>query len=153
MLRVVHHCQTSQPRDFKLDARFFDTNVLVYCTDNQSPAKQTVALGLVEKHSAAGQAVISTQVLIELYNALVNKQKVPAHLAAELVNQYAVRSRVTRNFTLVQNAIARTLEQRLAIWDAMVAEAANCCSADTLLPEEMSNGVRYGATVVVNPFL
>ena len=88
---------------------FFYTNVLVYCTDNQSPANQAVALGLVEKHRAAGQAVISTQVLIELYNALVNKQKVPAHLAAELVNQCAVWPVVDSNLTLVQTAIARTL--------------------------------------------
>ena len=69
---------------------FFDTNVLLYCTDKQSPAKQAIALNLVEKHSATGQAVISTQVLIELYNVLVNKQKVPAHLAAELVSNYAL---------------------------------------------------------------
>ena len=132
---------------------FFDTNVLVYCTDHQSPAKQAIALNLVEKHSASGQAVISTQVLIELYNVLVNKQKVPAHLAGEVVSHYALWLVVDSDLTLVQNAIARTLEQRLSIWDAMVVEAANRCGADTLLTENMSHGVHYGATVVVNPFL
>ena len=69
---------------------FFDTNVLVYCTDRQNPAKQAIALSLVEKYSTAGQAVVSTQVLIELYNVLVSKQKVPAALAAELVSSYAL---------------------------------------------------------------
>ena len=132
---------------------FFDTNVLVYCTDNQSPAKQKIALGLVEKHSASGQAVISTQVLIELYNVLVNKQKVPAHLAAEVVSNYAQWPVVDSDLPLVQSAIARTLEQRISIWDAMVVEAANCYGANTLFSEDMAHGTSYGATTVINPFV
>jgi predicted nucleic acid-binding protein len=132
---------------------FFDTNVLVYCTDKLNPAKQAIALSLVEKHSATGQAVISTQVLIELYNVLVNKQKVPASLAAELVNNYALWPVVESDLALVQRAIARTLAQRISIWDAMVVEAANRSDADTLLSEDMSHGTRYGQTAVVNPFV
>lgn len=132
---------------------FFDTNVLVYCTDKLNPAKQAIALSLVEKHSATGQAVISTQVLIELYNVLVNKQKVPASLAAELVNNYALWPVVESDLALVQSAIARTLAQRISIWDAMVVEAANRSDADTLLSEDMSHGTRYGQTAVVNPFV
>lgn len=132
---------------------FFDTNVLVYCTDKLSPIKQAIALNLVEKHSATGQAVISTQVLIELYNVFVNKQKVPAHLAVELVNSYALWPVVESDLSLVQSAIARTLDQRISIWDAMVVEAANRSGADTLLSEDMSHGMRYGTTTVVNPFI
>lgn len=132
---------------------FFDTNVLVYCTDKQSRAKQAIAISLVEKHSATGQAVISTQVLIELYNVLINKQKVPAQLAAELVNSYALWTVVESDLALVQSAIARTLEQRISIWDAMVVEAANRSGAETLLSEDMSDGMRYGVTTVVNPFV
>ncbi len=132
---------------------FFDTNVLVYCTDTQNPSKQATAQALVEKHSAASQAVISTQVLIELYNVLTNKQKVPAPLAAQLVGHYALWPVVDSNVALVQKAIARTLVQRLSIWDAMVVEAANRCGTDLLYTEDMSHGELYGATRVVNPFL
>ena len=82
-----------------------------------------------------------------------DKQKVPAHLAAQLIDQYAQWPVVNNDLTLVQNAIARTLGQRLSIWDAMVIEAANRCGADALLGEDMSHGVSYGPTVVVNPFL
>ena len=91
--------------------------------------------------------------LIELYNVLVKKQKVPAHLAAELVSNYALWPVVASDLALVQSVIARILEQRISIWDAMVVEAANRCGADTLLSEDMSDGTRYGATTVVNPFL
>jgi predicted nucleic acid-binding protein len=55
---------------------FFDTNVLVYCNDPKTSRKQTIALALVEQYGVVGDAAISTQVLIELYNVLVNKQKV-----------------------------------------------------------------------------
>jgi predicted nucleic acid-binding protein len=108
---------------------------------------------LVEKYSANGQAVVSTQVLIELYNVLVNKQKVPAHFAAELVSHYALWPVLESDLTLVQNAIARTLEQRISIWNAMVVEAANRCGADTLLSEDLSDGMRYGQVTMVNPFV
>lgn len=131
---------------------FFDTNVLVYCTDKLSPAKQTIALSLIEKHSTAGQAVVSTQVLIELYNVLVNKQKMPVAMAAELVSSYALWPVVESDVELVQKAIDRTIEQHISIWDAMVVEAANRCEAETLLSEDMSHGMRYGNTTVVNPF-
>lgn len=132
---------------------FFDTNILVYCTDRQSPAKQAIALALVEKHSAAGQAVVSTQVLIELYNVLVNEQKVPRHLAAEVVDNYALWPLVESNLALLKNAIARTLEQRISIWDAMVVEAANGCGADTLFSEDIAHETHYGGVMVVNPFV
>ena len=131
---------------------FFDTNVLVYCTDKQSPAKQAIARELVERHSATGQAVISTQVLIELYNVLVNKQKVPASLAAELIDSYALWPVVESDLALVQNAIARTIKQRISIRDAMVVKAADRCGADTLLSEDIGHGTLYGSTTVVNPF-
>lgn len=69
-----------------------------------------MALGLVEKFSTTGQAVISTQVLIELYNVLINQQKIPAYLAAELVSSYAQWTAVESDLALVQSAIARTLQ-------------------------------------------
>ena len=43
-----------------------DTNVLVYCTDATAPQKQAIARALVAETSTAGDAVLSTQVLIEL---------------------------------------------------------------------------------------
>ena len=60
---------------------------------------------------------------------------------------------VESDLALVQSAIARTLEQRISIRDAMVVEAASRAGANTLLSENMSDGERYGATTVVNPFV
>jgi predicted nucleic acid-binding protein len=131
---------------------FFDTNVLVYCTDQKDLAKQAKARALVEQHSASGQAVVSTQVLIELYNVLTNKQKIPKKMAALLIDHYAAWPVVDSDVTLVQNAVSRTLQQPLSIWDAMVIEAASRHGADTLLSEDMGHGQSYGTVTVMNPF-
>ena len=52
---------------------FLDTNLLVYCTDATAPTKQERARALVSRLSAAGEAVVSTQVLIELFHTLMRK--------------------------------------------------------------------------------
>jgi predicted nucleic acid-binding protein len=54
---------------------FLDTNVLVYCTDFRVPAKQRRARALVAQLSMAGDAVVSTQVLIELFHTLTRTQR------------------------------------------------------------------------------
>ena len=56
---------------------FFDTNVLVYCTDTTAPEKQLRARTLVAQSAAEGDAVVITQVLIELFHALTRKQHMP----------------------------------------------------------------------------
>ena len=131
---------------------FFDTNVLIYCTDKKDLKKQAQARSLLEKHSMLGQAIISTQVLIELYNVLINKQKIPENLAAQVLDHYALWPVVESDVALVKNAVARTLGQPLSIWDAMVVEAAHRAGAQTLFSEDMGHGVRYGTVTVINPF-
>ena len=48
-----------------------DTNVLVYAEDADSAGKQVVAAALVAECYLKGDAVISTQVMMEYYNVAV----------------------------------------------------------------------------------
>jgi predicted nucleic acid-binding protein len=132
---------------------FFDTNVLVYCTDRAQAVKRAKALALVEEHGSTGEAVVSTQILIELYSVLINKQKVPRKSAAELVDHYCLWQVVESDLALVRNAVALTLAHSLSIWDAMVIEAAQRARVATLFSEDMADGMRYGTVRVSNPFL
>ncbi len=68
---------------------FVDTNVLVYCTDSNDPARQARARSLVAELARAGEAMNSTQVLINLIHTLTRKQKVPPALAQSLVLGFA----------------------------------------------------------------
>jgi predicted nucleic acid-binding protein len=134
-------------------AVFFDTNVLVYCTDAAAPDKMKHARSLVARWGAAGEAVVSTQVLIELFHTLTRKQKMPPLMAQALVRAYAVWPVIDSDLGLVDAAVERSIAHRLSIWDAMVVEAALRADADTLYTEDLSHGQRYGTLVVVNPFL
>jgi predicted nucleic acid-binding protein len=131
---------------------FFDTNVLVYCTDITAPEKQAIARALVTQASATGDAVVSTQVLIELFNVLTRKQQMPPIHAKALVTAYTRWAVVPSDATLVTGAIEKSMQHQLSIWDSMVVEAALRCGAQTLYTEDLSHGQRFDSLTVVNPF-
>ena len=132
---------------------FLDTNLLVYCTDATAPAKQERARALVSRLSAAGEAVVSTQVLIELFHTLMRKQKMAPVAAQVLTLAFTVWPVIDSDLALVGAAIERSITHQLSIWDAMVIEAALRAEARTLYSEDLSHGQRFGALTVVNPFL
>jgi predicted nucleic acid-binding protein len=132
---------------------FFDTNVLVYCTDTSDPKRQARARNLVEQSSTKGDAVISTQVLIELFNVLTRKQKMLPVAARDLTLAYANWPLVNSDFALVGAALEKSVKHHLSIFDAMVVEAALRAEAKTLYSEDMQHGQQYGSLTVVNPFL
>ena len=131
---------------------FFDTNILVYCTDTTAPEKQAIARALVSQASASGDAMVSTQVLIELFNVLTRKQPMPSTHAKVLVTAYTGWAVVPSDVSLVTAAIEKSIPHQLSIWDSMVIEAALRGGAQTLLTEDMSHGQRFGSLTVVNPF-
>ena len=132
---------------------FFDTNVLVYCTDTTAPKKQAIARALVSTASASGDAMVSTQVLIELFNVLTRKQQMPAANAQTLIAAYTGWSVVPSDLTLVTAAIEKSTQHQLSIWDAMVIEAALRGGAQTLYTEDLTHGQRFDAITVVNPYI
>jgi predicted nucleic acid-binding protein len=132
---------------------FFDTNILVYCTDTSAPKKQAIARALVSTASASGDAMVSTQVLIELFNVLTRKQQMPAANAQTLIAAYSAWSVVPSDATLVTAAIEKSMHHQLSIWDAMVIEAALRGGAQTLYTEDLTHGQRFDALTVANPFI
>ena len=131
---------------------FFDTNVLVYCTDAAAPKKQSIARQLVSREAAAGEAVLSTQVLIELFNALVRKQAMSAATAQSLIRAYGEWPTVTGDRGLVDAAIELSIGHQLSIWDAMVIAAALRAQCQTLYTEDLSHGRCFGTLTIVDPF-
>jgi predicted nucleic acid-binding protein len=132
---------------------FFDTNVLVYCTDSSAEKKQATARALVSKASESGKAVLSTQVLIELFNIVTRKQSMPTENAQALILAYTLWPVVQSDAQLVTEAIAKTIKYQLSIWDAMVVEAALRADANVLYTEDLQHGQRFDGLTVVNPFV
>jgi predicted nucleic acid-binding protein len=131
---------------------FFDTNVLLYCTDDAEPAKQSRARQWLDEAVRAGSLVLSTQVLIELFANLVRKQRRPRELAERAVAHYAAGIVVETDVALLTRATANSVRWQLSIFDALIVAAAQRAKADALLSEDFQAGQQFDGLEVVDPF-
>jgi predicted nucleic acid-binding protein len=133
---------------------FFDTNVLVYLFDADSPDKRKKARALFQKHAESGDILLSTQVLQEFYVAVTRKLARPldAAAAAEAVSSFAELPLVQIDSELIFSAIRRSRDRQLSFWDALIVQAAIEGHASTLYTEDMQHGQTLDSLRVVNPF-
>jgi predicted nucleic acid-binding protein len=133
---------------------FFDTNVLVYLFDADSPDKRRKARALFQKHAEAGDILLSTQVLQEFYVAVTRKlaRTLDAGAAAEAVSSFAELPLVQIDSKLIIAAIHRSRNNQLSFWDALIVQAAVEGHAGTLYSEDMQHGQTLDGLRVVNPF-
>lgn len=133
---------------------FFDTNVLVYLFDADSPDKRKKARALFQKHAEAGDILLSTQVLQEFYVAVARKLARPleAAAAAEAVSSFAELPLVQIDSELIVAAVHRSRTSQLSFWDALIVQAAIEGNASTLYSEDLQHGQTLDSLRVVNPF-
>ena len=133
---------------------FFDTNVLVYLFDADSPDKRKQARALFQAHAQAGDILLSTQVLQEFYVTVTRKLARPldAAAAAEAVQNFAELPMVNIDSKLVLSAIHRSRGSRLSFWDALVVQAAIAGHASTLYSEDLQHGQTLDGLKIINPF-
>lgn len=136
------------------DRTFFDTNVLVYLFDVDSPAKQVRARELFAGFAGSGRLVLSTQVFQEFYVTVTRKLARPlsAENALAALVQFSVFPLVTSDSALVIRAAQLHQKASLAFWDALIVQAAIEGNCRTLLSEDMQHGRRFGDLVIENPF-
>lgn len=132
---------------------FFDTNVLVYCIDPRDSRKQTRAQQVVRQAALAAEGVISTQVLIELYNVLGRKLRVPDVERLAVVKAYMAWPVIDSDLGLVTAAMEKSVRHQIGIFDAMVVEAALRSGATTLYSEDLQHGRHFGTLTITNPFI
>ena len=133
---------------------FFDTNVLVYLFDADSPDKRKKARVFFEKHAEAGDILLSTQVLQEFYVTVTRKLARPldAAAAADAVSSFAELPLVQIDSELIVSAIHRSRNHQLSFWDALIVQAAIEGHASTLYSEDMQHGLALDSLRLVNPF-
>ena len=59
---------------------------------------------------------------------------------------------VSTDTDLVRRAITTSRRRRLAVWDALIVEAARSSGCDRILTEDLQNGRDFDGVTVVNPF-
>ena len=133
-------------------AVFLDTNILVYAEDADSAGKQAIAAALVAEGYLKGEAVISTQVMMEYYNVAVRKLKLEPAFAAQRLRLFAKFRTVSTTPQLVLAATDLHRLHSLSFWDAMILQAAITSGCDTLYSEDFNAGQIVSGVKIVNPF-
>ncbi len=131
---------------------FFDTNVLVYGDDHDSPAKQAIALALLEKARLERLGVMSTQVLQEYFAAATRKLEVPATIARRKVELFARFDIVILDPADILAAIDLHRLHQFSFWVALVVRAALRSGCRILYTEDLQSGSRFEGLEVRNPF-
>lgn len=132
-------------------ADFIDTNVLVYAFDNDEPAKQARARELMRQRP---DAVVSTQVLLEWYSVVTRKftPPMPPDVAVQAMASLAELDVIPADAELVVRAAKTSSAHQISIWDAMIIETASLAGCETLLSEDLSDGVTIRGVTIRNPF-
>ena len=131
---------------------FFDTNVIVYTYDEDTPSKRDVARMMMKDSLFAQTGVVSGQVLGETYVTLTKKLKVPVEDAREEIQRLAGFHVVEISSLIVLQAIEIQEEYQLSYWDSLIIAAAEFASCDIVWSEDLNDGQCYGSVTVRNPF-
>lgn len=128
---------------------FIDTNVLAYAYDGDSPAKREIARRVLND---LGGAVISTQVLLELYAVLTRKLGLAQETAYQAVDALMDLEVVPTDERLVSDGLRLSVDSNISHWDALIVVAASRAGCDTLLTEDLTHGQVIEGVRIVDPF-
>jgi predicted nucleic acid-binding protein len=134
---------------------FLDTNVLVYRVDRNAAAKQRTAQALTDQLIRSGEALLSTQVLQELYAVLTRQFRplVSAATAARLVDRFAQIAVVQVTPSIILASIAKHRRYSISFWDALIVQAAIAGGAQRIYSEDFQHGLEIEGVRIENPFL
>jgi predicted nucleic acid-binding protein len=130
---------------------FLDTNVVVYAFDTADPEKQRAAIDVLE---SGRRLVVSTQVLLETWWVLTHRLERPLteDAASEVIDELCRLPVVSTDADLVRRAITTSRRWQLAVWDALIVEAARSSGCDRILTEDLQDGQDFDGVTVANPF-
>jgi predicted nucleic acid-binding protein len=130
---------------------FLDTNVVVYAFDRADPAKQHTAIAVLD---GGERLVVSTQVLLETWWVLTRRLGTPLDEdeASKVIDELCVLPVVSTDAELVRRAIETNRRFQVAVWDALIIEAARSGGCQRVLSEDLQAGQDFDGVVVENPF-
>lgn len=129
---------------------FIDSNICVYAFDKSAPQKQQKAFDLLKE-----RPVISSQVVIESYNACHKKIELPENICEECVLYLTNISRIVEiNGTTIRSAIIIKRKYLFSFLDSMIVASALDANCTVLYSEDMQHKqVIENKLTIVNPFL
>jgi predicted nucleic acid-binding protein len=130
---------------------FLDTNIVVYAFDGADPAKQRIAIEVLE---TGDRLVVSTQVLLETWWVLTRRLAEPLDEddASKVIDELCALPVVSTDPELVRRAIETGRRFEIAVWDALIIEAARVSGCRRILSEDLQSGQDFAGVMVENPF-
>ena len=134
------------------DRYTFDTNILFYFLDAQSPQKHEQARRLIGL-ADADRCIVPVQTLGELCNTVAKKRRDLLPQAQEFVTDLRDLFRTASASTDdVLEAIAAHQQHGLQFWDALLWATARRAGCALLLSEDLQDGRTLGGVTFRNPF-
>jgi predicted nucleic acid-binding protein len=134
---------------------FFDTNVLIYLFDKDSPNKAAVARQLYLRLVREKSGLVSVQVLQEFFVTLSKKFAVtlsPDDVEREVRDLSALLKVIETDVALVLDSVTLSRRYTLSFWDSLIIQAALRGGASVLYTEDLQDGQVFESLTVRNPF-
>lgn len=131
---------------------FIDTNILIYSLDNFDLKKNQKSRQIILTDVHKEIAVISTQVLQELYIAGTTKLNIDPILMKSILSSFENLEVVIIDADLIKEAIDTSILNRISFWDALIVAAAECAKCEYLYTEDLNSGQIIRGVKVENPY-
>jgi predicted nucleic acid-binding protein len=131
---------------------FVDANVFVYARDPRESVKQPRAAEWIERLWRERRARTSIQAISEYYAILTRKLGCDPELAASYAGRFLEWNPQPVDGRLLRDAWEVQSRYRISWWDSLIVAAAQLQECDTLLTEDLHDGMTFGSMRVRNPF-
>lgn len=149
---VIREEKRGVERTCMMSKVFFDTNVLAYACDQDSPSKRKKARELLRVAANEMNGCVSTQVIQEFYVVVTGKMGVDPLNAKQIIQSFSHFELGTIDLDDLNKAIDGNILWRMSFWDALILVIAGKLNCDTLYSEDLNNGQTFDGVTVVNPF-
>lgn len=132
---------------------FFDSNILVYYTDESDARKQKIATALIKDAIDSGNGVISTQCLQEFYNVVTKKLLCDKEKAKKMVKMFSENISVAKiSVPLILSAVDISIKSQFSFWDSLIISAASDTGCATVYSEDLNDQQIIAGAKIQNPF-
>lgn len=140
-----------------MTTRFFlDTNIVLYCFDDTSVRKQSIARDLLILGASTDTGVVGYQVIQEFLNVALNARRLALAngVALAFVERFLQPiSKTVPGFDLFVSTAEIQTETKYSFYDCLIVAAALQGKCEILYSEDMQHDHRIGSLRIVNPFL
>ena len=131
---------------------FIDTNILIYSLDNFDLKKNQKSRQIIQSIVQKETAVISTQVLQELYVTGTTKLNIDPILMKSILSLFENLEVVIIDADLIKEAIDTSVLNKISFWDALIVTAAEHAKCEYVYTEDLNSGQIIRGVKVENPY-